>query len=260
MQGNHAAPLSAFPLVLDIDRRQPRAPQVYAALRSAILDLRLLPGTPISENRICQQTVVSRTPVREAIIRVAQEDLIAVFPQQGSFVAPIRVKKVIEGSLVRESLETAVLAIASATWTEADSKAAEEILSRQRAHAAAGDHRAFFLEDQNFHMHFAAVAGIDGVTQVIDDAATHVLRVRRLATPVAGHMERAIAEHQLVLDNLRNGAVDQAVATLRRHLSRVYSALANLAERYPDYFDGAAGVMQQIPEGVRIRLEQMGTL
>src|SRR3546814_6134465 len=83
-------------LPMQIDRRLPRAPQVYLALRQAILNLRLKPGTPISENWICQQCGVSRTPAREALIRLTQEELILVFPQHGSFVATISLKKVIE--------------------------------------------------------------------------------------------------------------------------------------------------------------------
>src|ERR1700694_3488526 len=111
----HATPLpSSLPLAFDIDRRLPRAPQVYATLRESILDLRLRPGTPISENRICELAEVSRTPVREAIIRLAQEELISVFPQQGSFVAPIRLTKVVEASFVREALETSILRLAHA--------------------------------------------------------------------------------------------------------------------------------------------------
>ena len=243
---------SIFPVNFNIDLRQPSAPQIYAALREAILDLRLVPGTPISENMICQHTVVSRTPVREALIRLAQEELIAVYPQRGSIVAPIRLQKVIEGTFVRESLETSVLRLASECWTDAHFAAAEAILAKQRAHAAAGDHLAFFREDEKFHRHFAVVAGVSGVTQIIGDAATHVIRVRRLAHPVPGYMERAILEHQTVLDNLRNGAIDDAVAALRQHISRVVnSMLANLSERFPDYFERAPNSASQIPEAMR---------
>jgi DNA-binding GntR family transcriptional regulator len=243
---------ASFPVIFSIDLRQPSAPQIYAALREGILDLRLVPGTPISENMICQQTVVSRTPVREALIRLAQEDLITVFPQRGSHVAPIRLQKVIEGTFVRESLETSILRLASECWTDAHLAAAEEILAKQRTHAQAGDHLAFFREDENFHRHFAVVAGVSGVTQIIGDAATHVIRVRRLAHPVPGYMERAISEHQSVLDNMRDGAIDNAVAAMRQHISRVANImLANLSERFPDYFERPSNSASQVPDAVR---------
>lgn len=245
---------TAFPVIFDIDLRQPSAPQIYAALREGILDLSLVPGTPISENMICQRTTVSRTPVREAIIRLAQEDLVEVFPQRGSHVAPIRQQKVIEGTFIRASLESAVLRLASERWTEVDLVAAEAIIAQQRAHAAAGDHLAFFREDENFHTHFAVVAGLAGVAQVIRDAATHVIRVRRLAHPVPGYMQRAIDEHQAVLDKLRNGAIDDAVAALSKHITRVVdSMLAKLSEQFPAYFESAIP-FKAIPQEARTAL------
>jgi DNA-binding GntR family transcriptional regulator len=239
---------AVFPVALNIDPRLPRAQQVYAALKEAILDLRLPPGTPVGENAICQQTIVSRTPVREALIRLAQEDLIAVYPQQGSFVAPIRLQKVIEGSFVRESLELSILRLASERWSNANTEETEAILARQRACATRKDQRAFFREDENFHTHFAEVAGMSGVVQVIQDATTHVVRVRRLGVPVAGHMERVVSEHQAVLDNLKAKDTTQAAASLKLHLSRVYNAVVRLSERHPDYFDVSGVSIRQALE------------
>ena len=201
---------------------------------------------------ICQQTTVSRTPVREAIIRLAREDLVEVFPQRGSLVAPIRKQKVIEGTFVRASLESSTLRLASERWTKPDSFAAEAILERQRAHAAAGDHLGFFREDENFHTHFAVIAGVPGVAQVIRDAATHVIRVRRLAHPVPGYMQRAITEHETVLRNLRNGAIEDAVQSLRKHITRVVdSMLANLSAQFPDYFESLTP-FKPMAQGARI--------
>lgn len=249
--------VAKFPVAVDIDRRLPRAQQVYTALKEAILDLRLPPGTPVGENAICQRTNVSRTPVREALIRLAQEDLIVVFPQQGSFVSPIRLRKVIEGSFVRESLELSILNLASNLWSDSDTKATEEILARQRMCAVRNDHHAFFLEDQNFHLHFAKVAGMTGVTQVINDATTHVVRVRRLGVPVADHMERVIAEHQLVLDNLKANDAVQAVASLKQHLSRVYSAVVKLSKHYPEYFDVTDVPARKMPAPMRQNFDEV---
>lgn len=247
----NAATTSALPLAFEIDRRHPRAPQVYRTLREAILDLRLKPGTPISENRICELAEVSRTPVREAIIRLAQEELISVFPQEGSFVAPIRLRKVVEASFVREALEASLLKVAIAVWTPADTEATEDILRLQRKYAAAADHLAFFREDENFHFKFANVAGLEGVSSIINDAATHLARIRRLANPVSGHMDRAIAEHQLVLECVRDGAIAEGVATLTKHLSRVFKTLTQLSQSYPEYFEDRGGRQEAIPEAMR---------
>jgi DNA-binding GntR family transcriptional regulator len=242
---------TTFPFALQIDRRLARGPQLYEALREAILALRLKPGTPISENWICQQCDVSRTPAREALIRLAQEGLIMVFPQEGSFVAPISLKKVIEASFIREALEVSILKMAGAVWTEGDTDAAAAILQRQRLHAAYDDNPAFFTEDQNFHRYFAKVAGAEGMSTIIKDTATHLVRIRRLTHPVEGRMKQAIADHQDILEHMSAGKVDEAIAGLTRHLSRVFQALNRAAGLYPEYFKDISGRSEEVPEAMR---------
>ncbi len=238
-----------FPL--QIDRRLPRAAQVYVALREAILALQLKPGTPISENWICQQCDVSRTPAREALIRLTHDELIVVFPQHGSFVAPIRLKKVIEASFVREALETSILKMAGTVWTKADTKAVKAIIDRQRVFAAKKDHAAFFNEDQNFHHYFAQVAGADGISAIINETATHLVRIRRLTNPVEGHMQHAVADHQDILAHMSRGDLDGAIAGLTQHLSQVFRRFDLAVEQHPEYFEDSNGVRDDIPESMR---------
>jgi DNA-binding GntR family transcriptional regulator len=242
---------TATPFLLEIDRRIARAPQVYQALRAAILDLHLKPGTPISENWICQQCGVSRTPAREALIRLTHEHLIVVFPQHGSFVAPIRLRRVIEASFVREALETLILKMASAVWKETDTAAATAILARQRMHVASNEHGGFFTEDQNFHRYIATVAGAEGMLAVIDETATDLVRIRRLLDPTNGHMEQALDDHQCILDQLAFGNVDGAVQKLTEHLSRVFRKYDFVTKTQPEYFEDSNGVRDQIPEAMR---------
>ena len=251
------APPSTLPIEIAIDRRRARAPQVYEALRDAILDLRLKPGTHVSENSICRQSKVSRTPVREALIRLAQDELISVFPQQGSVVAPIRLKKVIEACFVREALEVSILRLAAAVWTSEDSAIVDAILDRQQRHAADGDYRAFFREDESFHYNFARVAGLEDISAIIADSITHLVRIRRLADPTEGHMERAISEHREVLECLRRGDTESAVAALTQHLSRVVQTMMRLSNRFPEFFGDLGGQAETIPAAMRRHLSRV---
>ncbi len=100
-------------LTIHFDRRRQVSDQVYEALKKAIISLRLPPGTLISENRICRQIGVSRTPVRSAITRLVEDELIEVFPQKGSLVAPIKLSAVRNNHFIRKALEIAVLRRAS---------------------------------------------------------------------------------------------------------------------------------------------------
>src|ERR1700733_15067866 len=127
----------AFPLRIKLDPRRQVSAQVYEALKKAIVSLQLPPGSSISENRICRHVGVSRTPVREAIIRLVEDELIEVFPQKGSFVAPIKLSAVRNNHFIRKSLELAVLRRAAEMWSPAPAAKARQIVERQAA--ALGD-------------------------------------------------------------------------------------------------------------------------
>src|SRR5579871_5851370 len=86
-------------------RRQTIAGQVRAVLRRDIIAGRLLPRAMLSEQELSQRFGVSRTPIREALIKLAEENLIEIYPQYGSFVAPIKLREVFDAQFVRESLE-----------------------------------------------------------------------------------------------------------------------------------------------------------
>ena len=229
--------MNAFPSQWQLDPRQPRSGQIYGALRAAIIGVQLRPRSPLSETTICAQANVSRTPVREAFIRLSQEGLVEVLPQVGSFVSPIRVAKVVEGHFIREALELAILKQASGRWRPPDTERAARILADQERSTARGDTQSFYVQDQAFHDGLAVVAGIPGVSSVVADATVDLLRVRRLSTPFAGHMAEALAEHQGILSAITERDLDTASMVLLRHLRRVFKTVRRLTYRYQEYFD-----------------------
>jgi len=87
------------------DRDLSKTDRVYDVLRRRIRELALRPGTPLRKEEIALELGVSRAPVSEAIARLAEEGLIDVFPQHGSFVATIRAADVRESLFVRTALE-----------------------------------------------------------------------------------------------------------------------------------------------------------
>jgi DNA-binding GntR family transcriptional regulator len=232
LQNRDDPPLS---FAISIDRRRHVGDQIYEALRDAIVSLQLPPGTPVSENRICRHVGVSRTPVREAIIRLVKDDLIDVFPQLGTFVAPIRLATVNDSHFVRRALEAAVLREASSRWTLALSAGAREILAEQDAAQARGDIEGFHRLDEAFHRNISVSAGMEGVWPTVQQAKARVDRVHRLAY-VEGRPPVVIREHEAVLDALDRGDADGAVAALVYHLDRILALLGDLMERNTGYF------------------------
>ncbi|MEM7024082.1 MAG: GntR family transcriptional regulator, partial [Pseudomonadota bacterium] len=93
---------------------QPLSQQIYGHMRRAIIEGRLEPGGTIDEPAVAHHFGVSRTPVREALLRLRQDGLVEIRRQAGTFVAPIDRTRVEEGMIVREALEPRALEIACA--------------------------------------------------------------------------------------------------------------------------------------------------
>ena len=75
--------------------------------------MKLAPGETLSEKDTCAELGISRTPMREAVLRLAQEGLVNIVPSGGTFINKIVMKKVIEGHLVRSSLEMRTIRLAA---------------------------------------------------------------------------------------------------------------------------------------------------
>ena len=217
------------------DRRRQVGDQIYDALKKAIVALRLAPGASISENRLCRQIGVSRTPVRGALIRLVEDGLIDVFPQKGSFVAPIKLSAVRNNHFIRKALEIAVLGRAAEAWTPEVAARSRQVLMRQSEALADGDLERFHELDEEFHRAFCSAAGLDGVWGTIQIAKARVDRVHRLASG-QGRLPLVVVEHGDILDALDAGDPERATERLDYHLERAPAILETLIGSHEKYF------------------------
>ena len=129
-------------------------------MRRRIRELELLPGSRLDKNQIADAYGVSRAPVSDAIARLAAEGLVDVFPQSGSFVAPIRSAELSDSLLIRTGLEVEVVRRAALLRSTELIDGLEENLKAQVKAAARSDHRRMDDLDDGFHMMIArAVQG-----------------------------------------------------------------------------------------------------
>ncbi len=210
-----------------LDRRRPVSEQVYSALRQSIVQFKLVPGTPISENSICRQFDVSRTPVRAALQRLSEEGLVDIYPQQGTFVSKIRIDDIKDSHFVRRNLEMALLREAGRDWTKEKSKAMRDVVDIQANDIKRNDVDAFLLSDERFHQLFAIYAGREGVWNVIMTAKMPMMRFYRfLGTP--RRLPIVLEEHLAILDALDRGNVDAAENLLGAHLNQNFVVFESL--------------------------------
>jgi DNA-binding GntR family transcriptional regulator len=219
--------------------RVARAPsvraQVYALVREAIVSLELVPGQALSENELGATYGVSRTPVREALIRLADDGLVEVVPQLGTFVSRISPQDVREAQFIREALELASLA-QLATISDADAEALRAVLDQQRAAAAEHDLRRWFALDEDLHRTLLELAGHRRVAAVVQSAKAHMDRVRMLSLPEPEVLDELNEQHTQIVEHVLAGRRKEARAALTRHLRLVLDHLEAFERRYPDYF------------------------
>jgi DNA-binding GntR family transcriptional regulator len=217
-------------------RRVTIAQQAYQFLRREIIDGRLAPRSPLSEQELSAQMGVSRTPVREALMKLADEGLVDIYPQFGTFVAPIKLSEVFDSQFVRESLECAAIDRAVERLTDAQATTLQGMIEAQRRHQRAGDRPAFFDADERMHAYLMEVAGHPSVWHTVENAKAQMDRVRHLSIRSPIKMPAVIDEHSAIIDRVVRRDRDGAIDALRAHLRGLFRSVEKLAEENRQYF------------------------
>ena len=208
--------------------------QLHQQLREAIVQAALKPGTALSESEIAARYQVSRQPVREAFIRLAQEDLVEIRPQRGTFVRRIVAANVLDARFVREAIEVAVAREAAQT---ADAAAIARLRATLETQAAAHGNAAFLSADEAMHHEIALIAGRESAWRVVDQVKAQMDRVRYLSYTDISPVDRLIAQHRAIVDAIAAHDADAAELAVRTHMAEILLQLPELAHRYPEMFE-----------------------
>ncbi|GAB0119661.1 GntR family transcriptional regulator [Acidisoma sp. 7E03] len=214
--------------------------QVRHILERRIITNLLPPGARLSENEVSAQLGVSRQPVREALIRLAETGLVRVLPQRGTVVTRISVSQVSSARFLREAAERAIIRAAATMATPETIAQMRGLLTAQEEAIARGDHAAFLGLDDALHRSFAAAIGHEAVWHSLQTIKQQMDRVRYLSLADATPVARLFAQHVAIVDALAARDAEAAEDWMRQHLGEMLSSLPCLVERMPDYFEPAA--------------------
>ena len=209
--------------------------QLYRLLREQVLRGDVTPGTRLSESEIATRYAVSRQPVREAFIKLAEEGLLDVRPQRGSFVRRIAVPAVLSARFVREAIEADIVRIVAAAPTPATVAALEANVAAQHGVVTDPDPSQFIVLDDAFHQLLADAAGQGGAWALIDGLKIQMTRVRYLG---AQRFPRGklVRQHEAVIAAIAARDPDAAEAALRLHLREILNDLPAIAAAQPAFF------------------------
>jgi DNA-binding GntR family transcriptional regulator len=206
---------------------QSKSERVYSHLRRQIRELKIPPGTPLRKNEIALELGVSRAPVSEAIARLSAEGLVDIFPQNGSFVSPMRSEDIHEALFIRTALE--VEAVKLVTQTADDALMARLDANIQAQSDALKEDKLDLVRfddlDEEFHAMIIDEIHSRGTQQLLDAARALLDRPRFLALPEKDRPEDTLVEHSRIVDAIRTRDPELAGAAMRVHLKRVSKAI-----------------------------------
>ena len=244
---DHEADHGAVPFVVELPLRRPLRPltafhgslaqRVYATLREAILTLSLRPGDIIRKPEICEALGVSRSPVSEAVARLAVEHLVQVVPQAGTYVARFALEEIREGAFLREALELAAVELVAGSVTEEQLVHLRRNLRLQAALIEDHDVAGFYRADAEMHELILGFTGFPRLAVLADASWVHVNRARQLILPQPGRIEATLAEHLAIMAAIEARDPQAAREATRIHLGKLIGILEPLAQNRPDLFD-----------------------
>ena len=225
---------------LEIAERQPRETTREYALRilsDNILKLKLVPGTALSEQEVAGELAVSRTPVREAFIHLAQTSLLKIVPQKGTYVSAIDLSQVQESIFLRATMEHAVMKLACQKFSVEALRQLKANLAQEELCRKDEALLDFFQLDGEFHQTIFTACQKGRIWQMIVQMSQNYNRVRMLNLLDGRYeMERLFQQHQEIIDAIAAHDWQLGSVAMERHVHKVIPDLENLQARYPEYF------------------------
>ncbi len=222
-------------MAITFDRQESVPRQVYRLLRDRIQAGELKPGESINERRLAEWLGVSRTPIREAVRRLAGEGLIEIIPNVGTSVALVDPQRVYEFCVIRISLECAAIEEATRHFTPAIGRQLDRLIEEQDETVDTGDMLRNIAVDTEFHKVILKLSGFATVVEIMDRVMGEIIRARYLSIRLPGRLREPVAEHRAIVEALRSGDPKASSAAVRRHLKLSITSIMRVMETNPEF-------------------------
>jgi len=226
-------------VTIEFDRFQSVPRQVYELLRDRIQTAQLRPGESINERRLSEWLGVSRTPIREAIRRLAGDGLIEIVPHVGTTVALVDPRRVYESCQIRLALECAAVAEATRHFTPAIGRKLEQLIAEQDETIDMDDGARNISVDSEFHKLIHKTSGFSTMAEMLQRVMGEIIRARHLSIKLPGRLREPIKEHKAIVAGLRSGDPQKAAVAMKNHLDRSISSIMQVMDTNPEFLISA---------------------
>lgn len=210
--------------------------QTYTVLKDRILTRRMEPGARVSVPEIAAALGVSRTPVTDALKRLATEGLVEIVPRRGTFVTGLSAMDVSELFEIRLLIESyAVDAILGGGYSAEYLQAVSEPMARMRRAMIDddyGDYETFVSGDRELHMTLVEMTHNQRLLEIYTDLNVHIQVTRAHYLDSVENARQAYQEHEAILDGFREESAERVKAALRDHVTHVKDRMLDLLAKH----------------------------
>ena len=206
--------------------RQRVSDEVHGVLRQGILTGELEPGTRLSVPTLAARFGLSRSPVRDAVLRLVREGLAEEVPYRGAIVRRLRPEEIIPLYEVREVLEGLAARLAAERATEDVVRDLRAAVSEHAAALAAGDLAEHFDADMRFHRLIREATGNAELVAALSPVQDRIRLAMLTTTSLTAGPARALEDHERILEAIEAGDPRRAEALARAHIARLRRQLA----------------------------------
>jgi len=207
-------------------KRQNMVEKAYQILSDKILRFELFPGQIVSDHLLCQDLGMSRTPVREALVRLEQDGLVVSCSDRKLMISQAGIKDLVEIYQARMAIESKAVEILleEGGFPREMIEALERSQEQMRENVARGDLKGNFAADDAFHLTFMEYAGNSRLTDFFKRLRMQSMRARFLSAATQGWLNQSLAEHDRIIQALKAGEGAAITAAVNDHLQ---SAIRN---------------------------------
>ncbi len=194
------------------------AERAYLQLRDQIVTLRLAPGTVLREDALMRDMKIGRTPLREAVKRLALENLVAVQPRRGTFVTGVEASDIVSISEVRAELESYAAELAALRMNGEARDAAEALLQEIDEVTRPHDQEWLMRFDERIHRFTWEATGNRYLVDTLEQYFTHSLRIWYLVLDRVPGLGHSVHDQMHLLNALVERDGERARTIMREHV------------------------------------------
>ena len=203
--------------------------KVYRVLKTEIVKGFLEPGTKLLENKLAEEMHVSRTPIREAIQKLAAEGLIKIAPNQTLIVTEISLEDIKEVLQIRGVLEGLAARVAAQKVTRQEIDELEEIITQMGLYVTKEDLASYCKVDDEFHNLILNVCGNKWIINIRDNLGNFIYRYRIRSLSIPGRLKYSLEEHRKIMESLKKHNSEEADRLSQIHMENtVINILENV--------------------------------